>query len=112
MKRHRIELSERKDSGSSAFLVTIECSHLEENARDNYESRAQGHRCARAGRARDAARRKRLRAVPRAPDLSLDLPIRSHRFRPDDRLSRTLRQRLQDQFVITTPHIVSDETSA
>src|SRR5688500_3803330 len=27
-------------------------------------------------------------------------------------LSRTLRQRLQDQVVITTPHIVSDETSA
>ena len=61
-------------------------------------------RRARTPGARGGARRARARALPRAPDLPLDLPARRHRHRRDDRpLARAARRRSPREFTLTTP---------
>src|SRR5688572_16040737 len=107
----RTQREERLQSHRVSF-VTINCSHLEENARDSM-SRAHS----------DIAELETAELETLLTDSGCE-PFHArqifrwiYRYGVTDfgrmtDLARTLRARLQDQFVINTPRIVSDQTSA
>ena len=107
-----LAIENRADQTRATFSVTIECSHLEENARDSMSPARLDLAELELAELEALLETSGRRALPRPPDLPLDLPARRHRLRPDDRpvasAARAARRRVH---VIDTPRIVSDELS-